>query len=414
MPAARPTPPSWQETSRFLFAEIAAKLARDPQVDARARAIVENRGTRWDRIRALGEFVQKQVSYLSITADNDYLAGYRPHSPAEVIASRYGDCKDKATLLVALLDSIGEKAWVVLLNAGNPVIVRDGWAGLQFNHAIVGIEASPDTPASWPRLEIPGLPALVLFDPTSTETPLGALPAPDQQGNALVLCNEGAPIVRIPASPPGLAAQTLTNILTLHEDASMQVEAVLEVDGAPAASLVQIYNRQGQRSVLSGFEREWSGSGYALRLNGGALDWDSEKARATLRFSIRAERCLRKASDLLLFQPFLTSTSAGRTPWKDPGLRGWSVRQSQQLTERNRWKLPPGTVLEEMPGDSEQRTDLSVFSVHYRTEGAQIVCEATLQRRGGLLDRAGYEAEREFFRKATELLRRPIVLKKAP
>ena len=55
-------------------------------------------------MRAIYEFVSGQTRYIGI----DFGVGrYQPHAAAEVLANQYGDCKDKDTLLEAMLRAKG-------------------------------------------------------------------------------------------------------------------------------------------------------------------------------------------------------------------------------------------------------------------------------------------------------------------
>lgn len=60
---------------------------------------------------------------------------YQPHAAAEVLANRCGDCKDKTTLLEAMLEAEGLHAYPVLVNA-MAKIYPDVPNPLQFDHAI--------------------------------------------------------------------------------------------------------------------------------------------------------------------------------------------------------------------------------------------------------------------------------------
>lgn len=409
--AAQKAPPSWPEICRSLYSDIAPKLAPDPTVQAKATALSSGLASRWERIRALCTYVQKEISYLSITAYNDYLAGCRPHAPAEVISSRYGDCKDKAALLVALLEALGEKAWMVVVNSSNPALIQEDWSGLQFNHAIVGIVADEETPDFWPKIQPPGLPSMVLFDPTSTQIPLGALPAGDRLGHVLVLCPEGVPVVRVPPSVPSQTSECVDSLFDLSADASMQGKTLLTSSGEPGARLAQLHGQRGMRSVLSAIEADLAGSGLALQLADGVLSWDPAKGEATLQCSASAQRCLRRVGPLQLFQPFVTVGSPPILPWKNKDLRGWSVRQGREAFERSRWKLPASLVVEELPDAAEDHSAYSSFKISYHKEGDSLVAEARLMVQGALLDRDAYESERAFLRRVLERLRRPVVLR---
>jgi hypothetical protein len=85
-------------------------------------------------MRAL-QFVQNDIRYLSISIGEN---SHRPAPPGEVLARRYGDCKDKSYLLVAMLRRLGIEASPVLVSTQ----MRKGIDKLlpsssPFDHAIV-------------------------------------------------------------------------------------------------------------------------------------------------------------------------------------------------------------------------------------------------------------------------------------
>ncbi len=121
--------------------------------------------SRFDRV------CPKDIVYLAITLDKDSVAGYRPHPAAEILRNRYGDCKDKATLLVSLLRAIGEDGRLVLSGRGPELCDRR-----------IGPRPNSTTrsPPSRPRARLSGrvaggrpgpLGKLVIFDPTDPVTP---------------------------------------------------------------------------------------------------------------------------------------------------------------------------------------------------------------------------------------------------
>ena len=73
--------------------------------------LTANRAVLSDKIRALATFVQKDIRYVAIEIG---IGGYKPHAAPDVLKYHYGDCKDKATLLAALLKEIGVDSYFVL------------------------------------------------------------------------------------------------------------------------------------------------------------------------------------------------------------------------------------------------------------------------------------------------------------
>ncbi|HEV3076807.1 MAG TPA: DUF3857 domain-containing protein, partial [Thermoanaerobaculia bacterium] len=110
--------------------------------------------------------------------------GLVPRTPAETLRRRFGDCKDKAVLLIAALRALDIPAYAALLNAGDDQedVEQElpGFGG--FNHAIVVV---PGTPSIW-------------IDPTDRFARAGELPTDDQGRLALIASATATGLVRTP------------------------------------------------------------------------------------------------------------------------------------------------------------------------------------------------------------------------
>jgi transglutaminase-like putative cysteine protease len=105
---------TWEDVGRWY-----AGLIRDreqPTAEVRTKALDLVRGLTSDsaKVRALYDFVSREFRYVSLSFG---IGRYQPHAAAEVLANRYGDCKDKHTLLAALLAAIGIRAHPALISS---------------------------------------------------------------------------------------------------------------------------------------------------------------------------------------------------------------------------------------------------------------------------------------------------------
>lgn len=134
-----------------------------------------------ETISALLAAVHERVRYASVALG---MSSIVPRSPSETLSRRYGDCKDKSTLLVALLRERGIDAKVALLqaNQGMGDIDPDLPGFGLFNHAIV---------------YVPG-PTPMWIDPTDEYARSGELPAVDQGRWVLVAASDTTTVVRTP------------------------------------------------------------------------------------------------------------------------------------------------------------------------------------------------------------------------
>lgn len=104
---------SWREVASWANALFVLDARSSDEVKQLAARIVAENATRDARITAAIRFVQDEIRYLGIEMGRN---SHEPHQPWETLESRWGDCKDKTLLLVALLRELGLEAWPALVN----------------------------------------------------------------------------------------------------------------------------------------------------------------------------------------------------------------------------------------------------------------------------------------------------------
>ena len=167
-------PMTWQGIGQWYASNAADRYAMTPDVVAKLAEIVKGARTLDDSLRAVHRWVAQDVRYVSIAIG---LGGYQPRPPAEVLASGFGDCKDKATIFIAMLRHMGVEAYPVILAAQGGV--EEELPSLeQFDHAIAAFKR-------------PGSADYEFTDLTALLTPFGELPFGPQGEFAIVVRNDG-------------------------------------------------------------------------------------------------------------------------------------------------------------------------------------------------------------------------------
>lgn len=177
-------PTSWPAVASWYTKLAADRYALTPPLERELATRVRGGRSLDDSLRALHRWVAQDFRYVSLSLG---IGGYRPRLPAEVLEARYGDCKDKATLFIALARRIGVAAYPVLLSSTGtadsalPTVQ-------QFDHMIAAVDRpGPDGPRR------------LYLDLTSDLTPYGELPPAEQGSFALVVRDDGtAEEVRLP------------------------------------------------------------------------------------------------------------------------------------------------------------------------------------------------------------------------
>ncbi len=193
---------SWAEVGAW-YRDLAASRA-DPNDAIRAKAdeLTKDAKTPEEQTRALYRFVSTQVRYVGIDLG---IGRYQPHPAAEVLATQYGDCKDKDTLLEALLHAKGFTTAPALIGVSIAPVAELPSPAV-FNHVITTVE-------------MPGNGGRIWLDATPEVDPYGELSAPIRDQQALVIPPTGAAaLTKTPADPPFPFFERFTAVATLDKD----------------------------------------------------------------------------------------------------------------------------------------------------------------------------------------------------
>ncbi len=133
---------SWSEVARWGAKLFTLPQDASPAVSEVAAGLRSEKLDSAEELRRALRFVQGEIRYLSIALGE---GSHRPSSPEQVLERRYGDCKDKALLLVAILRELGIEARPALVNTTRLHAIED-WIATPdaFDHVIVRASAGGD------------------------------------------------------------------------------------------------------------------------------------------------------------------------------------------------------------------------------------------------------------------------------
>ncbi len=235
---------SWSDIAAW-YEELLVDVPRRPQtVRAFARELTVDVEDPRRRLEVLLDFLRSDVRYVAIEVG---IGGYRPSPPEAVLTRRWGDCKDKALLLIDLLEEAGVPGHPVLIRSSsgedvNPDFpVPDG-----FNHLIVAVPA--DAVAA--REGDPIADGLLFIDPTQEKGTAGWLHPWVQGKHALVVRGERSALVETPSRFLD-ESERLTIELTINPtgDATGRAEVLLRGSWA-AAVVADLRSTQAEQAFL--------------------------------------------------------------------------------------------------------------------------------------------------------------------
>lgn len=224
---------SWEDLGRWFGPRYAQELPLSAALKAKVASWTAGAKTPREKALKLYEEVVKHTRYVGVELGAH---GWIPSSANRVYAQGHGDCKDKSTLLVALLREAGVPAGLTLVRTFDRGLLPSEhptmWA---FNHAIV---------------YVPGLD--LFLDPTAEFNGSKELPAMDQGAMALVVYPDGRVARReLPASAPSDNQNNSDYLATLGKEGSLKLEGTERFVGQQAADLRRrMQERQGQKKQL--------------------------------------------------------------------------------------------------------------------------------------------------------------------
>jgi tetratricopeptide (TPR) repeat protein len=126
---------SWEELGAWYASLERDRRIPDASVKAEADALVKGKSDDMAKVKALYDYVSRNIRYVSLSFG---LGRIQPHAANEVLANGYGDCKDKNTLLAALLDAEGFHSTSVLIGS-RLKLDPDIPSPSQFDHVITRV-----------------------------------------------------------------------------------------------------------------------------------------------------------------------------------------------------------------------------------------------------------------------------------
>lgn len=400
---------NWTQVSRWATDLHDPQAIPDQSVAAKARELTVNVKTDLERIKAIGHFVQN-LQYISIDIGVGRGNGYRPHAASQVLAKAYGDCKDKANLMRAMLKSIGITAYPVAIYLGDSDHVREEWASpYQFNHCIIAIKVGDDVVAPTVITEAK-LGRLLIFDATDSNTPVGDLNEDEQGSFALVIAGDAGQLMRMPIMPPEASSFDRQADVVLQPEGSITATVRERASGQTAADFRRQFRDLTSAEYLKLIEG-WVTTGVSgAKVSRVDPKDNNDGGRFDLDVDFTAHNYAQLMQNrLLVFKPAIVSRQDSlqltELTRKQP-----IVLDSRNFKETIRIKLPDGFEVDELPDPLKLDTSFGSYNTSYLVKDGQLVFTRNLTQLSAKIPVAQYQSVRSFFEKIRAAEQAPVVL----
>ena len=348
------------------------RLEPSPEIAAKAAELTQGKTDFYDKAEAIAVFMQQHIRYWVVEQG---IGGLQPHFASEVFKGGYGDCKDKATLLSALLKSVGIHSTLVLVDTTRGFIDPDD-PSIKGNHAIAAIEIPKGytSPKLHSVVTLKSGRRYVIFDPTWTETPFGQIERNLQGGYAVLVEGPESELVHLPVMPPELNTIRRSASFTLLADGTLK-GAVTEKRFGDVAESRRVLATQGdakeqQQRIDRAVARDFA----AVSVTGlNFADASTLSKEVVTKYDLEADHFATATGPLLILRPRVLGSyqlSLDRKPRKV----GIDLQQTMQGHDEFDIVLPEGYAVDELPdpvkldwgfASYESRTEVHGNVLHY-------------------------------------------------
>lgn len=344
-----------------------------PEITAKVQQLVTGAPDLYTKLSRITSYIQNNIRYFIIMKG---IGGWQAHYAADIYRNGYGDCKDKATLLISMLQAIGVRAhYLVVAVADLRGAINPSAPSLVANHMITAIEM-PDGEHD-PRLQALVKAAngkmLLIFDPTDEETPVGLIRGELQGAYGNLADGADSQVIQMPVLPPQSATLSRKGSFVLASDGSLTGEITDVFSGVDAAHERGFLKERDTKEVHDGLEEGLSTDlpdlnfkAYEFHQAGG-LDQP-----VTLEMHLSDSNYAHAAGSLLLLRARVVGSDAQPVPEvMENKLRRYPIEIERPGQHPGDWRdsfditLPAGYVVDETPDPVD--VDAGFASYHAST-----------------------------------------------
>ena len=350
----------WRAIGQWTTTLEANRPDPSPEITAQTQSLIAGAPDFYAKLSRITEYIQKNIRYFIVSRG---IGGLQANHAADIFRNRYGDCKDKTTLLISMLQVAGIHAFYMPVDSRRDVVDPD-MPSLLGNHMITAIEIPAD-------LQDPRLKTIVkakdgkrylIFDPTDERTPVGNLPSEEQGSYGILAAGASSQIIALPVLGPVDNGNEQKGNLTLAADGTLTGSIDTAHTGPEGADLRLIFKYTNEKERHEAFEKLIAQTLPGVTLNSFSITEPSALDKPLeLHFKVTARQYSHQAGPLLLVRTLYFRSYS--VPFDDKP-RIYPI----DLDATGRWRdsfdiaIPPGYVVDEIPDPVS--LDLDFASYH--------------------------------------------------
>lgn len=352
----------WAKIGNWYEDLAAPRSEGTSDIAAKSRSLVAPDADFTLRIQKVAKFLQEEIRYVGIEIG---IGGWQPHAATDVYRNRYGDCKDKATLLIAMLDAVGIRATWVLVDTHRGFI-DPRVPSVDGNHAIAAIEIPKgyDDPSLKAVVAAHTGTRYLIFDPTNPYVSIGLLPEYLQGGYGILVAGRDSQVIELPILKPDSDTTTRAAKFDLDAEGTLKGSVTVTRSGASAWGLREFYamssDKEQRENLEQSLRRDFSSFTVGSQSVQHVRDLNQQ---LSLEYEVTATSYAKPAGSLLLLRPRVVGSDVEQLNDKP---RKYPI----QFDVLGEWKddfdvrIPVGYAIDEVPDP----VNVDVGFASYRSE----------------------------------------------
>jgi tetratricopeptide (TPR) repeat protein len=350
---------NWEAVGAWYQGLESDRIVPDAAVKAKVAELTVGKTTDEEKVRAVYGYVSTQIRYIGVAFG---IGRYQPHHAAEVLENQYGDCKDKHTLLAAMLSALGLHPNAVLIGAGvrfNETVPSPG----SFNHLITTV--SVDGKTAW-------------LDSTEEVAPYGAMMYAIRDKKALVVPDSGvAKVETTPSTLPFPSFQKLNAVGTLDKEGTSNSRLVWTMRGDEEIALRAAFRQVSPGQYDQMVQQISQSIGYAGTANHAEVSRPEDTAEPmTLSYDYKREK--NGDWDNLKIVPQLAPVLLPQLDEKEPPVQSIALGVLRVETSTSAMKLPEGWGVE-LPEAVHAKSAYAMYDETYRFDKGTVYVERRVE-----------------------------------
>ena len=336
---------SWKSIGLWNNTLTADRRVPTPEITEKARQLTAGATTFDAKVRAIASFLQRDVRYVAIEIG---IGGNQPHFAGDIYRHRYGDCKDKANLMAAMLQSVGIDSRFVLIHTVHGVI-NENMPTVGFNHEILAIDLPADAPSYRSVITASSGKKYLIFDPTDEYTPVGDLHGEHEDNLVLLSTETGGELLRLPLFEPDSNRREREAKFVLNADGTLSGLVNEKRNGYSArvwrSSMKQLNDADRTRYIEHYFTHSLKG----ISIKDSQLEnIDQLHLDLVSRYNISADKYAQNSGQLLLVRPRVLGSVGVRVDWKERK-RSVDLGPPEHEIDSYEIQIPEGYIVDDMP-----------------------------------------------------------------